>query len=65
MKSIHKVSRPHTIALRVSDQEREDIESAAKAAHVGVSGFLRNLFYATISNKRRGKSAPFTPVASD
>ena len=55
MKSIHKVSRPHTIALRVSDQERQDIELAAKEARVRVSGYLRNLFYSTVGNKRRGQ----------
>jgi uncharacterized protein (DUF1778 family) len=55
MKSINKVSRPHTIALRVSDEERQDIESAAKAARVGVSGFLRNLFYSTVATKRGGQ----------
>lgn len=55
-KSPARVERTHTVALRVSDQEKRDIETAARAARVGVSGFLRNLFYTTVPMRQDGKT---------
>jgi hypothetical protein len=54
-KSPARIERKNTVALRVSDQEKRDIEAAAQAARVGVSGFLRNLFYTTVMAGQKGQ----------
>jgi len=51
-----RMQRQHTVSLRVTQEEKHEIEAAAQAARVGVSGFLRNLFYTTAMTQEKPRA---------